>query len=154
MSVFVWTYTSDLVVWVYRDIVSLFLLECKRSNQSTPFTLCQHILVKWSHAVGPMRQRLLPSLDCCSPFVSLLWEWCPWVGLYVPQLQVSLDVILELETRAPSPSVTRICLASLSGDILDKIKINLLFGNFTDRLYMYIHTKINNSIKYHINVQC
>ena len=32
------------------------------------------------------RQRLLPSLDSCSPFVSLLWEWCPWVDLYVSHL--------------------------------------------------------------------
>ena len=30
-----------------------------------------------------MRQRLLPSLDYCSPFISLLWEWCPCVGLYI-----------------------------------------------------------------------
>ena len=53
------------------------------------------------------RQRLLPSLDCCSPFISLLWEWCPGVDLYVSQLQVSLDGILEPETRAPSLSLTR-----------------------------------------------
>ena len=33
-------------------------------------------------------------------------------------------------------------------------EINLLCGNFTVGLYMYIHTKINNSIEYHINVQC
>jgi len=38
-----------------------------------------------------MRQRWLASLDCCSPFMSLLWEWCTWVGLYVSQLQVSFD---------------------------------------------------------------
>ena len=43
-----------------------------------------------------MRQRLLPSLDYCSPFISLLWEWCPWVGLYVSKrfrffLMVSLN---------------------------------------------------------------
>ena len=46
------------------------------------------------------------SLDYCSPLISLLWEWCPWVGLYVSQLQVSLDFILVPETRAPSLFVT------------------------------------------------
>jgi len=54
-----------------------------------------------------IRQKLLPSLDWWSPFISLLWEWCPWVGLYVSQLQVSLDGILAPERRAPSLSVTR-----------------------------------------------
>ena len=54
-----------------------------------------------------MRQRMLPSLDHCSPFISLLWDWCQWVGLYVSQLQVSLDGIVEPETRAPSLSMTR-----------------------------------------------
>ena len=54
-----------------------------------------------------MRQRLLPSLDYCSPFISLLWEWCPSVGLYDSQLQVSVGGILEPETRTPSLSVTR-----------------------------------------------
>ena len=32
-------------------------------------------------------------------------------------------------------------------------KIHLLCGNFAVGLYTYIHTKINNSIPYHINVQ-
>ena len=39
----------------------------------------------------------------------------------------------------------------------DKIRLDktiLLCGNFAVGLYMYIHTKINNSIQYHTNVQC
>ena len=32
------------------------------------------------------RQRLLSLFDRRSPFISLLWEWCPWVGLDVSHL--------------------------------------------------------------------
>ena len=37
---------------------------------------------------------------------------------------------------------------------IDKIRlIHLLCGNFAVGLYIYIHTKINNSKQYHIKVQ-
>ena len=80
-----------------------------------------------------MRQRLLRSLDYWSPFISLLWEWSPSVGLYISQLQVCLDGILEPETGAPSLSVTRrqlrveICFGSLSGDILMRCPVHRRF---------------------------
>ena len=50
-------------------------------------------------------------------------------GLYVSQLHVSLDGILEPETRAPSLSVTRrqLGVENLSGDILMRCPVHQRF---------------------------
>ena len=80
-----------------------------------------------------MRQRMLPSLDHCSPFISLLWDWCPWVGLYVSQLQVFLMVSLNRRRGRPlflwpeDSWQQRICFGGLSGDILMGCQVHRRF---------------------------
>ena len=78
-----------------------------RCGWDTIYLTASHFIYIYGKLSVAKRRRLLSLFDPHSPFISLLWEWCPWAGLDASHLQVSVDGIVEPETGATSLPITK-----------------------------------------------